>query len=121
MGSFVPCSPRHHHCSPSHAEFVRNYRLERHRQWLEFENETALHPGDIRTWKENGGHLITMKDAMEAQTSRKEKLAWLELTNTPAKSADTTQETRMNFSDTATTITPMFRSNTRFIRKRSSA
>lgn len=61
MGSFVPCSPRHHHCSPAHASLVAGYRAERERQLVLFEAETGNYKGDIKWHKENGHELITFK------------------------------------------------------------
>src|SRR6201995_4086174 len=60
VGSFVPCSPRHHHCSPAHAALVRGYREERERQ--ETANEMILtNKAERELWKANGGSLITFK------------------------------------------------------------
>jgi hypothetical protein len=65
VGSFVPCSPRHHHCSPAHAALVRGYREERERQ--ETANETVLTArGEREFWKANGGKLITFKTWLKA-------------------------------------------------------
>jgi hypothetical protein len=61
VGSFVPCSPRHHHCSPAHAALVAGYRLARYDE--EIRHEAILsNPGDKKIWKENGGKLINFKD-----------------------------------------------------------
>ncbi|AAN02114.1 gp60 [Mycobacterium phage Barnyard] len=60
VGSFVPCSPRHLHCSPAHAEFVRNYRLERHRQEVLFEVQMN-NDAEREHWRENGGEIVTFK------------------------------------------------------------
>ncbi|AZS12597.1 hypothetical protein HWB99_gp061 [Mycobacterium phage DrLupo] len=60
VGSFVPCSPRHLHCSPAHAEFVRNYRIERHRQEVEHEHILS-NPQERAIWRENGGEIVTFK------------------------------------------------------------
>lgn len=62
VGSFVPCSPRHLHCSPAHAEFVRNYRIERHRQEVEYEAQLdPRNKGEYQHWRENGGTIVTFK------------------------------------------------------------
>lgn len=60
VGSFVPCSPRHLHCSPAHAEFVRNYRIERHRQEVMYETELTGR-GENEHWRANGGCIVTFK------------------------------------------------------------
>lgn len=77
VGSFVPCSPRHLHCSPAHAEFVRAYREERERQWEIREAYLGMfnRDGQMQMWKENGGHLITFKDALKAQEASRERHA----------------------------------------------
>lgn len=59
VGSFVPCSPRHLHCSPAHAELVRGYREERERQ--ETANEYLHANGERKFWKANGGKMIDFK------------------------------------------------------------
>ena len=63
----MPCSPRHHHCSPSHAALVAGYRDERHRQ--EIAHESILtNKGEKELWKENGGTLITFKMWLKANS-----------------------------------------------------
>ncbi len=37
MPDFVPCSPRHKSCSPTHSDLVWSYRAERERQEIEWE------------------------------------------------------------------------------------
>lgn len=60
--SFVACSPRHHHCSPSHSRLVSDYRLERERQIVALESVTGGYVGDYRFWREQGGRLIDFRD-----------------------------------------------------------
>lgn len=66
VGSFVPCSPRHHHCSPSHAAMVRGYREERERQETQAEPYLCNGEGELKRWKENGNTLITFKTWLKA-------------------------------------------------------
>ena len=77
VGSFVGCSPRHHHCSPAHGALVAGYRDERYRQELTWEGDTGAYAGDHRHWVEKGGSLVTFKDWLIANKgSGREKKKW---------------------------------------------
>lgn len=70
VGSFTPCSPRHHHCSPAHAALVAGYRDERRRQALCHEVELS-YPGERKLWKENGIRLVNFRDWLIANRVRR--------------------------------------------------
>jgi hypothetical protein len=56
----TPCSKKHEkHCSSSHADLVRSYRLERHRQEVAHEALTGGYAGDRELARANGVSLIT--------------------------------------------------------------
>lgn len=59
---FVPCSPRHRQCSPAHADLVRSYRDERHRQEIVWEGMTGGWAGDAKHLRGKGYSLITFSD-----------------------------------------------------------
>src|SRR4051812_26338642 len=71
-GSFVPCSPKHHHCSPAHAALVAGYRLARHDEEIRHE-ATLTNPGDLKLAKENGFKLITFKDWLIAHKGEQDR------------------------------------------------
>lgn len=62
MKSFTPCTPTHTACSPAHADLVRSYRIERHRQEVQLELITGGHRADREHWKAKGGKLITFAE-----------------------------------------------------------
>lgn len=68
-GDFVPCSPRHRHCSRSHAALVHEYRWERDAQLTSRDECTGGYPGDIKLWKENGNKIITFREWLIANAN----------------------------------------------------
>lgn len=71
-GSFVPCSPKHKHCSPAHTQLVAGYREERARQEILLENETGNYAGDLKWHKENGKTIITFKTWLKSNKKTEE-------------------------------------------------
>jgi hypothetical protein len=72
-GAFVPCSPKHKHCSPAHAQLVRGYREERERQYLQMESDTNGYEGEKELWQDNGGTLINFKTWLTSNAHRKSR------------------------------------------------
>lgn len=68
----MPCSPKHKHCSPAHANLVRSYREERERQQLAFDEEYGVYEGDVKRAKENGVTLITFKQYLTGQKGERD-------------------------------------------------
>ena len=61
MGSFTPCSPRHHSCSPTHAALVAGYRDERRRQEMLRDEITGMYTGDEKHYAATHEPLIDFK------------------------------------------------------------
>ena len=90
-GSFVPCSPKHKHCSPAHAPLVAGYRAERQRQELLLEAETNGYEGDIKLWKANGNKLINFKTWLIAHRIQMNRFQMSEMTFTVKQEENTVE------------------------------
>lgn len=69
---FVPCSPRHRHCSRAHSALVEAYCDERRRQEGYRDEITLGYAGDERRWTDSGGRLITFKEWLIFNRTNKE-------------------------------------------------
>lgn len=65
----MPCSLRHKQCSRWHSELVESYRVERHRQEVEFEGLTGGYAGDQEHARAKGHSLITFGDWLKAHAT----------------------------------------------------
>jgi hypothetical protein len=66
------CAPGHKGCTPAHRDLVANYRVERHRQEVEFEGMTGGHAADAEFLKAKGHKLTTFFDWLRAHTTPEE-------------------------------------------------
>jgi hypothetical protein len=67
---FTPCSARHKQCSAAHADLVRSYRDERHRQQINWEGVTGGHAGDANHQRAQGHSVITFADWLRSRRTK---------------------------------------------------
>jgi hypothetical protein len=63
------CSSRHLDCTAHHKDLVDRYDDVHYREKLAVEDETALYPGDLARWRENGGRYTTFKEWLRGNAS----------------------------------------------------